>query len=194
MHESKKVAIELGQEWMRRSINPRNNYEHALNTEKHALMIYQELLSKNSQIGFPEDLVQIVAWWHDTYKSINPGRSLWSSVVEGFAAAKITKEQLGNLLEKSELELVLNAIRYHNVPWIHPLFSKIFPKKFNLLGKILIEADTIESNRKDHPDDALTIKNILKGLPIIKMINWLRRNSYWLFISSDYAKKLLKQN
>ncbi|HVX92708.1 MAG TPA: hypothetical protein VHA74_01180 [Candidatus Dojkabacteria bacterium] len=134
-------AIELGKIWMRNSLNKGHDYEHASAVEKHGLAIYKSLKEDGRlKPNIDEELVSLVAWWHDSYKARLKYPTIKALIFEGYESEKIVEKELKNYLSKDRLAIIKDAIRYHNHPWIYFVLTN----KFNQLRQILLEADNIE--------------------------------------------------
>jgi hypothetical protein len=144
--EEEARAIELGLEWMRRSVDPGHDIRHALNVEEHALRSYASLaaVGRISDDSIDEALVRICALWHDAFKATQEKPSLYNALVEGVRSSRIVREQLKGLIREDRLKLVLDAVAFHNVPWLYA-FRFMCPGRLTTLGLILVEADSLDS-------------------------------------------------
>ncbi|HVX92765.1 MAG TPA: hypothetical protein VHA74_01490 [Candidatus Dojkabacteria bacterium] len=127
-------AINIGKEWMRKSLDPTHDYTHANHVASNALNIYPEFLTVD------ENLVNLASWWHDSYKATQKGDSLFSIFFEGIMAAKIFEKEVGNLIEPKRRNRVYKAILFHN----NPLIFIFFRKFVDPLALILYESDGLE--------------------------------------------------
>lgn len=129
-------AIELGKIWMKKSIDPTHDYNHAKNVEKHAIEIYRELQPKD----LSEEVLRLTVWWHDAYKSRCKNVTLDSIWNEGKKSAAIFQEEVGPLLDYKTMAKVSKAITTHN----RATYAMINKGKLDDLSLILIEADQLD--------------------------------------------------
>lgn len=129
-------AIELGKIWMKKSIDPTHDYNHAKNVEKHAIEIFRELKPK----GLTEEIVKLAVWWHDAYKSRCKTVTFDSIWNEGRKSAAIFQEEVGPLLDFKTMAKVSKAIVTHN----RATYAMINKRHLDDLSLILIEADQLD--------------------------------------------------
>lgn len=142
-----KIAIELGQVWMKKSLNHSHDWTHAQNVATHSLKIYESLKKEGRMSSeITPELVEISAWWHDSYKSRLRRTPVTALFNEGFESEKIVRLELAKFLSKKQLDLVSHAIRHHHFP---AQFFFLFRYFYTPLMQILFEADHLEVFRMD---------------------------------------------
>jgi len=135
MLKNEKKIIELGKIWMKNSVNPNHNYEHASEVLKHSLNILKEFE------GIDRSIVEIAVWWHDAYKSRQKRNTIYAVFFEGYESSKIFEKEMKELLDVDSIQLISKAIFNHNTP---PVILNILGR-YDTLTQILIEADNLDS-------------------------------------------------
>ncbi len=177
-------AIELGKIWMRNSVDPSHDFEHAQNVSKHALEIFKELEPND----ITTEMVEIACWWHDSYKS-RCKHTTWHSIYyEGGESKKIFEKEVGQLLPSEYVERIGEAIYNHNRAF-HILFNH---RKLDSLSMILIEADQIEGLNTER--DMKSWKHITN--PVIRILDMMLTMVVPIFLriimKSEYTKRIIK--
>ncbi|MFH0801764.1 MAG: HD domain-containing protein [bacterium] len=144
--EGESRAIELGREWMKKSLDSGHDYTHVCNVEEYALCSYLSLRDGGRIPDglIDENLVRIAALWHDAFKATQGRPSLYNCLVEGIESSRIIRKQLKEFLSEERLNLVLDAVTFHNIPWLYP-FRFLYPARLTMLGLILVEGDSLDS-------------------------------------------------
>lgn len=130
-------AIELGKIWMKKSLDPTHDFNHAQRVLEHAKSIFNELKPE----GISMNMVELAVWWHDSYKSRCNRTTIKSIVMEGIYSRDIFKREVGDLISGTDMELISNAIYQHNRAF-NILFNH---RKLDSLSMILIEADQLDT-------------------------------------------------
>ena len=90
------IAISMGKERMRKSLDSFHNYQHALTVEMISLKVYNEFKRKKLpgiEIANTE-LIRVIAWWHDCYKATLPKFSVKANFQEGPESTAIIRKEL----------------------------------------------------------------------------------------------------
>lgn len=190
MQTKKQIAIQLGQEWMKKSVDPVHDYYHAKNVEYHGIKIYESLKRNGTKFHklIDEDLVSVIAWWHDCYKATRADKSFVKDVKEGVESAKIVEKELKEYLLPEEMMLVLEAIKIHNNPFV----TFIKGRKYGGLMQILMEADAIDGKnperRKKNFENVFSVIDIGYYLFFDFVISILQL----FYVKSKYTKDILR--
>ncbi len=186
-------AIRLGKIWMEKSKEVSHETEHASRVVQNSLKIYEEIKEKTPGVveDIDENLIKLVGWWHDAYKSTTDNISVVDLFLEGKRSAQLVEEELKNYMKSKRLKRVLFAITYH--PQVYFYFWRI--KKTDPLLRIILEADGLDGTRKDRFWIAWqTNKGIFARIRNVFF--------YWGFIwfygyifpKTDYGKSIFKRN
>lgn len=183
MRYDEEKAIELGKIWMKNSVNLDHNFEHALNTEKHALKIFPHFKDLD------ENLVKITAWWHDAYKARQKKDTLISLIIEGIKSVEIFEREVGKYISPKRKKQISKAIKIHN---LFPLF--MLCKKYLLpLSQVLYEADQLEGyNTRRNVQRWKGISNPVV-LYIDKGLALFLQNILRLMPNSEYTRSLINR-
>ena len=133
--------IEEGKTLMKGSSDAFHAYSHAESVERTALAVYDELRTKNYPgiDSVSPELVSIVSWWHDCYKSRLSEFTVVSNFNEGKRSGKIIRETLTGRMKEDDLETLVDAVEGHAGARLAPYFFLNIAR--SPLHKILLEAD-----------------------------------------------------
>ncbi len=187
--EKEKKAIEKGREWMLKSVDPVHDIVHAENVAEYSLKIYFSLKESGWNVEeVDENLILLCAYWHDCFKATCEKKTFLNEVFEGVKSAEIAEGELRNFVSSERLSLVLSAIRVHKNFFVL-LFSG---KRMNILTRILIEADALESKnyerkklRNSSPRSIFHRIVVFFGEPVVEIMQRI-------YIKSPYAKCQLR--
>jgi hypothetical protein len=184
-------AIEKGKEWMRNSVNHSHDYRHAENVAHDSLKVLESLREegwKNSS-KIDEEIVLVVAWWHDCYKALHSKEKIYVEFFEGIGSAKIVKRELEKILSGEELNQVLSAIRWHN----NFLYFLLAGRKLPLLTRVLMEADAIEAHNPKRKDKSNVQKKKFVYISFVDLVEPILNSLQSIYIKSPYAKIKIKE-
>jgi hypothetical protein len=191
MRDAKKElqAIELGKEWMRRSVNLAHDYEHAENVAKHSHEIFESFKREGLLTEDDRNITLLAVWWHDSYKAQQAKERLFYGIFfEGIESAKIFRREVGHLLSKEVLRKAEAMIKIHNMQG--PVFL-VFWWLYTPLFRTLHEADYIEVYREKRIVDSIKVH----GFPM-KILSTVYYGVMPFFMNllpqSDYLKNFLR--
>lgn len=191
--ENEQKVIELGQKWMSKSVDVGiHDYEHAKTVEQNALRIFEEYKAKGVKDvnDTDENLIRIVAWWHDAYKSRARKDTIASLFNEGEKSAVIFSRKAKQLMTPERFNLARYAIREHNKVWIH----RFRLPKDPVLLRIILEADGVETVHSARLRLVVKKKKSLLKKLITRSINFGLKIYFLLYPLSQVAKQIMKQN
>lgn len=194
--EGEKKAIKLGRDYAKNSKDKSHDIVHLESVEKHAFAIWNNLeeegkLSRDVDKNLDRNLVLIAVWWHDVFKMIQTGISLYDSLFrEGRISSGITRKKLKKYVSENRLEEICIAIEYHNKPLKYVLNRKKLPS----LVQILIEADYLDMLRKGRMKQEMDHFNGIFS-KIIIFLNYVLSPIALIFIlKASYSRKFFFKN
>lgn len=140
-------AISLGKIIMKKSTDPGHGYQHAKRVEESSVRIFREFKKDTPEKAknITEDMVRIVALWHDAYKALRIKQKFSDIFTEGKKSAILAKKNLSVFLDEKQISLILYAIENHH----KNIRFRLFLKKIPLMLRIILEADGLELVHKE---------------------------------------------
>jgi len=185
-----KKALKLAKEKMKKSVNESHGEKHAKLVEKHAIAIWKSLKKDKKWNPNPnKQMISLVAWWHDAYKSDHKKLGFWDSLAEDVSTAELMEKALSDTLSKKDLEALIIAVKYHKLPFLRLLE----PKKYNTLAQILFEADGLEDLNWERRSKQLKSEQSIFTKMLFSFESATIIILGWMVIESEYSKKVYRE-